>query len=152
MRLLTLQQMNIPVWGTQITTPYVGEEYASVTLKTEVKGVSDKQPVTLRTIIRNAEGEVVAEKRDTRNIYYGMPFEQHLTVDNPQLWSPETPYLYTAHTTLYDGERAMDEYTTRFGIRTIELRADKGFFLNGKLRKAESVLFRCTKIRKSKSA
>ncbi|MBQ1221829.1 MAG: beta-galactosidase, partial [Alistipes sp.] len=138
-RLLTLQQMYIPVWGTQITTPYVGEEYASVTLKTEVKGTSDKQPVTLHTIIRNAEGEVVAEKRDTRNIYYGMPFEQHLTVDNPQLWSPETPYLYTAHTTLYDGERAMDEYTTRFGIRTIELRADKGFFLNGQLRKFKGV-------------
>ena len=138
-RLLTLQQMHIPVWGTQITTPYVGKEYASVTLKTEVKGVSDKQPVTLHTIIRNAEGEVVAEKRDTRNIYYGMPFEQHLTVDNPQLWSPESPYLYTAHTTLYDGERAMDEYTTRFGIRTIELRADKGFFLNGQLRKFKGV-------------
>ncbi|MBQ8653055.1 MAG: DUF4982 domain-containing protein [Alistipes sp.] len=138
-RLMTLPAMHIPVWGTQITTPYVGKEYASVTLKTEVKGVAEKQAVTLHTVIRDAEGKVVSEKRDTRNIFYGMPFEQHLTIDNPKLWSPETPNLYTAHTTLYDGERAVDQYTTRFGVRTIELRADKGFFLNGELRKFKGV-------------
>lgn len=138
-RLMTLPAMHIPVWGTQITTPYVGKEYASVTLKTEVKGVAEKQAVTLHTVIRDAEGQVVSEKRDTRNIFYGMPFEQHLTIDRPKLWSPETPNLYTAHTTLYDGERAVDQYTTRFGVRTIELRADKGFFLNGELRKFKGV-------------
>ena len=138
-RLVTVPQIHVPVWGTQITTPYVGEEYASVTIKTELVGVPEKSPVTLRTLIRNAEGGVVAEKCDTRNLYYGMPFEQHLTIPEPKLWSPETPNLYTAETTvLYDG-KPVDCYTTRFGVRTIELRADKGFFLNGKLRKFKGV-------------
>ena len=138
-RLVTVPQIHVPVWGTQITTPYVGEEYASVTIKTELVGVPEKSPVTLRTLIRNAEGGVVAEKCDTRNLYYGMPFEQHLTIPTPKLWSPETPNLYTAETTvLYDG-KPVDCYTTRFGVRTIELRADKGFFLNGQLRKFKGV-------------
>lgn len=138
-RLVTVPKIHVPVWGTQITTPYVGEEYASVTIKTELVGVPEKSPVTLRTLIRNAEGGVVAEKCDTRNLYYGMPFEQHLTIPTPKLWSPETPNLYTAETTvLYDG-KPVDCYTTRFGVRTIELRADKGFFLNGELRKFKGV-------------
>lgn len=138
-RLVTVPQIHVPVWGTQITTPYVGEEYASVTIKTELKGVPEKSSVTLRTLIRNAEGGVVAEKCDTRNLYYGIPFEQHLTISTPKLWSPETPNLYTAETTvLYDG-KPVDCYTTRFGVRTIELRADKGFFLNGQLRKFKGV-------------
>ena len=138
-RLVTVPKIHVPVWGTQITTPYVGEEYASVTIKTELVGVPEKSPVTLRTLIRDAEGGVVAEKCDTRNLYYGMPFEQHLTIPEPKLWSPETPNLYTAETTvLYDG-KPVDCYTTRFGVRTIELRADKGFFLNGQLRKFKGV-------------
>ena len=138
-RLLTLPAVHVPVWGTQITTPYVSEEYASVSVKTQIEGVPANSPVTLRTEIRDAEGRVVSEKCDSRNLYYGMPFEQHLTVDKPKCWSPETPYLYTAHTTvIYDG-RETDSYTTRFGVRTIELRADKGFFLNGKLRKFKGV-------------
>ena len=35
--------------------------------------------------------------------------------------------------------RLVDEYTTRFGIRSIEIVADKGFFLNGKHRKFQGV-------------
>lgn len=138
-RLVTVPEIHVPVWGTQITTPYVGEEYASVTIKTELEGVPEKSPVTLRTLIRNAEGGVVAEKCDTRNLYYGMPFEQHLTIPEPKLWSPETPNLYTAETTVHYDGKPVDCYTTRFGVRTIELRADKGFFLNGELRKFKGV-------------
>lgn len=138
-RLVTVPTIHVPVWGTQITTPYVGADYASVTLKTELKGVPEKHPVTLHTEILDAEDRVVAAKRDTRNIFYGMPFEQHLTIDQPHLWSPETPYLYRAVTKVYDGEELCDSYTTRFGVRTIELRADKGFFLNGELRKFKGV-------------
>ena len=138
-RLVIVPTIHVPVWGTQITTPYVGEEYASVTLKTELVGVPEKEPVTLHTVIRNGKGEVVSQKRDTRNLFYGMPFEQHLTIDKPQLWSPEEPNLYTAETTVIYDDKPVDCYTTRFGVRTIELRADKGFFLNGKLRKFKGV-------------
>lgn len=57
----------------------------------------------------------------------------------PSLWSPENPALYTAVSKVYDGETLKDEYTTRFGIRTLEIIPDKGFFLNGKLTKFKGV-------------
>lgn len=138
-RQLTLPKVHIPVWGTYITTPYVSKEYASVTLKSKIEGVADNERVRLLTTIRNAAGEVVAEKNDLRKIHYGMPVEQHLTVDHPQLWSPETPALYTAETKVFYNDQLQDCYTTRFGIRSVEVRADKGFFLNGEQRKFKGV-------------
>ena len=57
----------------------------------------------------------------------------------PCLWSPETPYLYKAVSKIYADGKQTDEYTTRFGIRSIEIIADKGFFLNGKHRKFQGV-------------
>ena len=68
-----------------------------------------------------------------------MPVEQHFTVEQPQLWSPESPSLYTAESVIYRGDAEADRHTTRFGIRTVELRADKGFFLNGERRKFRGV-------------
>lgn len=155
-RLLSLPQVHIPVWGTYVTTPYIGEDYASVKVQTSIEGIPQGGTVRLRTVIRDSRGNEVAVKDDIRKINYGMPAEQHLTVDRPDLWSPETPVLYTAETTVYydgdvtgsdleaawktlSGAEPSDRYVTRFGIRTVELRADKGFFLNGELRKFRGV-------------
>ncbi len=137
-RLVVTEPMHVPVWGTQLTTPHVSEEYASVCLKTTVEGAGDK-PVRIVTDILDAEGRVVATKDDTRKINHGRPFEQNFLVEAPRLWSPETPYLYKAVSKVYDGSRQVDEYTTRFGIRSIEIVADKGFFLNGRHRKFQGV-------------
>ena len=137
--LISTDKVHIPVWGTYITTPHVSDDYASVHLRTEVEGVADGAQVRLVTRIRDAAGREVAMKDNTRKLNHGMPAEQHFTVEHPHLWSPETPSLYTAETELYYDGRLVDRYTTRFGIRTVELRADKGFFLNGKMRKFRGV-------------
>lgn len=137
--LLTLPKVHVPVWGTYVTTPYVGEDYASITLRTEVAGIPDGTIVRIETVIRDRDGKQVAAKTDTRKLSHGMPAEQHFTVEKPQLWSPETPALYTAESTIRCEDKAIDTYTTRFGIRSVELRADKGFFLNGKCRKFRGV-------------
>ena len=47
---------------------------------------------------------------------------------NPELWSPDNPVLYTAESKVYEGNTLKDEYTTRFGIRTLEIVPGKGFF------------------------
>ena len=64
---------------------------------------------------------------------------QNLTVEHPELWSPDTPALYTARTTLSRDGRELDVYDTRFGIRTIEYVPEKGFYLNGELTKFRGV-------------
>ena len=152
-RLLCVPEVHIPVWGTYITTPYVGKDYACVSVRTEVEGVGNGEAVTLRTVIRDSRGTEVASATDTRKKTEGMPFEQQLIVETPDLWSPENPALYTAETTVFcggsietdwtgrhritvtDGTDIQDTFTTRFGIRSIEIRPGKGFFLNGEPRK-----------------
>ena len=135
--LITTNRVHVPVWGTYITTPYVSADYASVRLRTEIEGVGSE--VRIVTEIRDATGKVVATKDNTRPINHGQPFEQHFTVDNPRLWSPEDPYLYEAVSRIYIGEELMDEYPTRFGIREFRFVADKGFYLNGIRRKFQGV-------------
>lgn len=131
-------EVHVPVWGTYITTPFVSEEYASVKLKTEIEN-SDNNEVRIVTEILDADSKVVATKDNTLKINHGKPFEQNFIVNNPNLWSPETPYLYKAVSSVYIKDKKVDQYTTRFGIRDIKLIADKGFFLNGKKRKFQGV-------------
>mgnify|MGYP001526845936 FL=1 len=137
--LIVTERVHIPVWGTCITTPYVGNDYASVCLRTEIEGIADGDMVRVATVIRDAGGNIVARKDNTRKLNHGMDFEQHFTVESPALWSPEAPVLYTAESEVYYNGERVDTYTTRFGIRSIELRADKGFFLNSQNRKFKGV-------------
>lgn len=131
-------QVHIPIWGTYITTPFVSKDYASVNLKSEIEN-SDGKNIRIVTEIHDADNRIVAKKDNTQKINHKKPFEQNFIVDNPQLWSPESPYLYKAVSKVYMDGKQVDEYKTRFGIRDIKLIADKGFFLNGERRKFQGV-------------
>lgn len=60
-----------------------------------------------------------------------------LKIENPKLWSPDSPFLYELKLTLKDssGEK-LDEITSYFGMRKIEVKKDKAginrLFLNNK--------------------
>lgn len=123
----------IPTWGTQLTTPVVKKEYAKINLKTHLnvpdhKNFSDYRIVTE---LKDSNGKVVAagEKKGTE--YDDRIFEQEFVVDGPSLWSPDSPALYSAVSKVYEGNTLKDEYTTSFGIRSIEIIPGKGFYLNG---------------------
>ena len=137
-RLVTTERVHVPVWGTQLTTPHVSAEYASVRLRTTIRNAGDAD-VRISTDIIAPDGKIVARKDNSRKINHGQPFEQNFLINAPSLWSPETPYLYKAVSKIYVDGKQTDEYTTRFGIRSIEIIADKGFFLNGKHRKFQGV-------------
>lgn len=135
---VTTEKIHVPVWGTQITTPYVKHEYASVCLRTTILNAG-KTELTVVTDIMDADGQVVSTKTNKGVINHGQPFTQNFIVERPKLWSPETPVLYKAVSKIYSGDTLLDTYSTRFGIRTIEYIADKGFYLNGKRRKFQGV-------------
>lgn len=137
-RVVSTEKIHVPVWGTQITTPHVKDDYASVCLRTTILN-SGKTLLTLATDIIDSEGNVVASKTNKGYINHGQPFTQNFTVNSPKLWSPESPVLYKAVSKIYSSDTLLDTYTTRFGIRTIEYVADKGFYLNGKHRKFQGV-------------
>ena len=135
---VTTEKIHVPVWGTQITTPYVKDEYASICLRTTILNAG-KTELTVVTDIMDADGQVVSTKTNKGVINHGQPFTQNFIVERPKLWSPETPVLYKAVSKIYSGDTLLDTYSTRFGIRTIEYIADKGFYLNGKRRKFQGV-------------
>lgn len=92
-------------------------------------------PVEVR--ILDADGKVVAQQKNNidfnakwRDREYELPAT---SLENAQLWSPETPYLYTAEVTLYDNEgNIADQIKEPFGVRTIEMNPEKGLLVNGK--------------------
>lgn len=135
---VTTEKIHVPVWGTQITTPYVKDEYASVCLHTTILNAG-KTELTVTTDIVDADGQMVSSKTNKGYINHDQPFTQNFIVEQPKLWSPETPILYKAVSKIYAGDTLLDTYTTRFGIRTIEYVPDKGFYLNGKRRKFQGV-------------
>lgn len=96
----------------------------------------------LRHILRDAEGTEVARCESDGNPL--LPKERQLNVkqmelNNPHLWSVDTPYLYTLLTEVYQGNKLVDAYTTVTGIRHIRFDADRGFFLNGQPLKLKGV-------------
>lgn len=132
--MIVTEDVHVPVWGTQITTPVVEDEFAKVRVRTSVDFPEsmDVNALSIETEIKDAEGNVVAKAGKKLGKYDQNVFDQEFVVENPELWSPETPELYKAYSKIYANGELKDEYSTTFGIRTIEIIPDKGFFLNGK--------------------
>ena len=133
--LITTAADRIPVWGVQITTPEIDSERAVVHIATETVNGSGS-PLRLMTEIFDSEGNSVAAAETDIE---GDRTVQTLTVDNPALWSPETPALYTAVSSIRCGNELRDRTETTFGIRSIELSQSEGFLLNGTVRKIKGV-------------
>ncbi len=132
-QLIVKDEVSFEHWGTFITTPYISGEVAKVNLKTTVHGLK----LRWLTEIKDSSGKIVASNETSQQ--FGNQMEQNIAVTNPQLWSPESPYLYSATNKLYEGEILKDEQTITFGIRNIEFIADIGFLLNGKVTKFKGV-------------
>lgn len=62
----------------------------------------------------------------------GAELKQRIDLARPELWSLESPHLYRLYTAIRSGDRAVDSYETRFGVRSVRFDPDRGFFLNGK--------------------
>ncbi len=132
-RLITKDREHFQHWGHFITTPFISEEKAKVNIRSIVAG----QNLRITTVIKDAYGQIVAAHEGSER--YGDEMEQNIAIDRPRLWSPETPYLYTAELKLYQGDQLKDAESIRFGIREIKYSPEKGFELNGKVTKFKGV-------------
>ena len=116
-----------------------------VNLQIEVVNQPGEESVILETAIKDAQGKTIYQKRENCPFY--SPVESHdlgripsneiawepILLDNPKLWSCESPYLYTAEVTLYNKQgEVVDHAARRFGIRTVEIGPSFGLKLNGK--------------------
>ena len=92
--------------------------------RVRVEGFHKARNARVKVKLLDADGKAVAE---------GEGADTTLTIPNVRLWDGvKDPYLYTCVATLEVGGRAVDQVSSRFGVRTFSVDPEKGFFLNGR--------------------
>ena len=126
---------NFSTWDTFVRTLKADKQEAEVEVNALLDGKIGKSGKTV-IALRDEAGTKVAEQ----TISGAAPaIKTTLKVANPQLWSPESPYLYQVKLTRYEGKKVADVQTLKTGIRTISVSRNNGFQLNGITRKIKGV-------------
>src|SRR6185312_8307576 len=128
--------VHVEQWGVHITAPTVSKTSAKIEVTTNIAGIENIKSISnlkLRTKVLDAKNSVVATKEtDIPTRESNVSVSQTIPISHPQLWSPESPYLYHAETDILKAGKNIDHVVTNFGIRSVSITADKGFLLNGK--------------------
>ena len=133
--LKTLDLAHVAQWGTYITTHEVNDSSAKVNARTTVLNESSQPAgIKLVTSMFDSKHQEVARVESSKMIESkaAFEFEQNANIRSPQLWSPESPALYTSVSEVYRDGQLTDRVETIFGIRTLLFDVTKGFRLNGK--------------------
>ena len=127
---------HIHQWGSYFRTLSIADGKAEVSICTNVKN-ADKT-LTVENLLVDAAGKTVAQIKNADFDAEGNIIKT-LNVDNAQLWSPESPYLYKLVTRLYRKGKLVDQTQQKVGIRTVRVAQHDGFQLNGVSRKIKGV-------------
>lgn len=132
--------VHVPTFGILIRTPKVSKDFAQITFTAELQnGVEELTSERVKELMNEGfsvhtdilfDGKVVATIDGQ---------EGATDIRSPQLWSPETPNIYTARTRVYNNKEIIDEVNTPFGIRSVSYTPEHGFQLNGETRKFKGV-------------
>jgi len=129
------EPVHVKTWGTFITTPDVSAEKATINIETQIKnGTSENCSVQIVTKIMNGSGKEIAKTKSSQQINSASEVtdKQVIQIESPELWSTETPNLYTAVIEIRnENGKLLDVVEETFGIRTLEFSVEKGFLLNG---------------------
>ena len=126
---------NFSTWDTYVRTLKASKEEAELEVNALLQGKLGKSGKTV-IALTDANGKKVAEQ----TINGATPaVKTTLKVANPQLWSPESPYLYKVSLIRYEGKKVADVQLVKTGIRTISVSKQEGFQLNGVTRKIKGV-------------
>ena len=141
--LTTTSPLHIAQDGISISTTFrKGYSRALLNVRTDLFNAShDTVRGSVRYSVLDAEGRQIAATTDegnpTRRLRF-LPmqtrrsaFQYIIPIDNPQLWSPDTPYLYTLVAQVVSDGKVVDEKRERFGIRDVVFDKDRGLLLNG---------------------
>jgi len=132
--LIATNSLHIPVWGNSVTSSLEPDGKANVEVSYEVKNKGKKaQRFDVRFDIVDSRGRIVAQGKTTEYIESSGTgvAEKNFTIDEPELWSPDQPDLYTVNCYLMDKNKLIDHVKTMHGIRSAKFDANKGFLLNG---------------------
>ena len=126
--------VHIEADGLRVSTPDIDADRAVVHAAVSVRNRSTStRTVTVATTVRDADGNEVASGTSPATLRSGSQatVRTRLYVAEPKLWGTESPYLYTATTVVSEGDELLDERSTTFGIRRIQLDPQQGLRING---------------------
>ncbi|RZL65851.1 MAG: glycoside hydrolase family 2 protein, partial [Pedobacter sp.] len=122
--------------GVFISTPVVNAQKANVLIKTNVvNDGAESRKFELVHVIYDAQKKEVSSVRKVVTAVAGATINVELSINdiaNPNLWSPENPYLYQVKTQILENGKVIDELTNPLGFRWFSFDANTGFSLNGK--------------------
>jgi beta-galactosidase len=142
-RVIAADPVHIDQWATQVTTPEPTAASAKVHVQTSVFNAgASAASVSVQGIVSDAAGVALAPvSTPAQNVAAGAKasFSFDVTVQNPKLWSPDSPNLYQLVTKVKLGDASVDDDVTTFGIRSIVFSATSGMSINGKATKFKGV-------------
>ena len=125
----------LDLWGLQMQTLSIDGGSALIDIRHEGKDIP--ADAMLKVTITDKGGKVVANASSPADGMGG--FHTQVNIANPQLWSPETPYLYDVKLSLVADGKTLDVQHQKLGVRTVKFSAEGGFHLNGVTRKIKGV-------------
>ncbi len=133
-RLIATSSLHVPVWGSAVTSKVdsLGDANLSISLELQNHG-KKAQRFEIRYDVVDPKGRIVAEGKDSRYLESGASDTALHTfqIEDPMLWSPASPRMYSVNCYLMDRNRQIDHVRTLHGIRTVAFDPDQGFLLNG---------------------
>ena len=131
--LMKSSDIRIEEWGVQALTE-VKKGKGKVSLNTKIENPSgrSRRVIVHQTLWNKAHQMVSKASKACQVEAKGATISQLLNVNKPQLWSLESPNLYTVTTEIEENGRILDRDTISIGLRNIAFDVKKGFFLNGK--------------------
>ena len=136
-KLVTTGPEWIDPWKTFIRTTELKDGQATVELTMGLGCIPDSYQA-IEVELRDAKGRLVGHEHQAVAAN-GKDTEFCFNIQQPKLWSPESPYLYTAHIKYMQNGQMLDEVKQKFGIRTVKVSKEGGFQLNGETRKIKGV-------------
>ncbi|MCF8362667.1 MAG: DUF4982 domain-containing protein [Prolixibacteraceae bacterium] len=128
--------------GTYIVAENISSKSADIKIKTSIGNKLESGKVLeLVSEVYSPTGSKVSEVSSKLKINTADTaiIDHALKVDNPALWSPDSPVQYKLISKIKNGKKIIDEYVSHFGIRSIRFDSETGFWMNNKNIKIKGV-------------
>jgi beta-galactosidase len=142
--LTKVSPVHIAQWGTFVRSRNISASSATVDITVQIENkTGSNQEIKVLSEVYSLDGQLRRIKKvaafpgsvATIAAKEKQQVENSVIIRNPLLWGPppsQKPNLYVAVTRLYQDGKIIDEYESRFGIRSLNFDPVKGLFVNNK--------------------
>jgi len=133
--LIKKSKIHIIPWGVYVYAKEINKNFANIIAEAEVRNCFDtKKEFNIEYLILTSNGKLISKIKEKLSLLPGLNkvTSPKINIENPLLWSPETPHLYKLKINIFLNNKLYDESDENFGIRYFKFDADSGFYLNDK--------------------